>query len=150
MRCFQLSDAKGDVFGADDDALAHSVSEDLVMGKGIALDFRTRFGGVDDLTAQKIPIGGVGVLERNSNVPNRGSTVIYYLVTKKQFWGKPTLRTLESSLVAMREDCLARGIRTIAMPRIGCGLDRLRWIDVQALIIKVFANTTIKISAYHL
>ena len=45
----------------------------------------------------------------------------------------------------MKEQCEAYDIKKLAMPRIGCGLDRQNWTDVKALIEKVFADTDIEI-----
>lgn len=33
----------------------------------------------------------------------------------------------------------------LAMPRIGCGLDRLQWVKVKEIIEEVFANTNVEI-----
>ena len=49
--CFTFT--KGDLFSAPPDAsLAHCVSEDFRMGKGIATEFKKRFEGVNDLLSQ--------------------------------------------------------------------------------------------------
>ena len=73
---FVLEERKGDLFSAGDTyCLAHCVSEDLVMGKGVAKPFKEKFGGVNELRAQKPKTGGVCVLKR-------GNRWIYYLITK--------------------------------------------------------------------
>jgi len=44
-------ESKGDIFETDQSmALAHCVSSDLKMAKGIALEFRRRFGGLNQLS----------------------------------------------------------------------------------------------------
>ena len=49
--CFTFT--KGDLFSAPSDvSLAHCVSEDFRMGKGIATEFKKRFEGVNDLLSQ--------------------------------------------------------------------------------------------------
>lgn len=51
----EYSEVKGDLFtksGAED-ALAHCVSKDLNMGKGIATEFKRRFGKVAELKASR-------------------------------------------------------------------------------------------------
>jgi hypothetical protein len=49
--CFTFT--KGDLFSAPSDAsLAHCVSEDFRMGKGIAIEFKKRFEGVNELLSQ--------------------------------------------------------------------------------------------------
>ena len=56
MQCFQdfkIIHKKGDLFSCpEDESLAHCVSEDLRMGKGIATLFKKNFEGVPELKAQ--------------------------------------------------------------------------------------------------
>ena len=50
---FQLNEVYGDLFGcAETDSLAHCVSKDMRMGKGIAVLFKKKFGGMDELKKQ--------------------------------------------------------------------------------------------------
>lgn len=140
---------KGDLFSNTEDCLAHCVSRDFNMGAGVAVGFRQRFGGVECLKQQKPSVGGLAWL-LDINVERKDARIIFYLVTKEHYYGKPTYDTLESSLRAMREQCLARNIKTIAMPRIGCGLDKLEWSSVEALLKKIFAETNITLKIYSL
>ena len=49
----RFSEVKGDLFSCPDSAsLAHCVSEDLHMGKGVATLFKQKFGGVGELKSQ--------------------------------------------------------------------------------------------------
>ena len=41
--------------------------------------------------------------------------------------------------------CVERGINRIAMPVIGCGLDKLDWHRVSKLIKEIFVNTEVEI-----
>lgn len=70
---------------------------------------------------------------------------IFNLVTKRNYWDKPTLKTIENSLIWMRERCEDFGVTKLAMPRLGCGLDGQKRSDVKPLIEKVFADTDIEI-----
>lgn len=51
----------GDLFKSKD-CLAHCVSKDLRMSRGIAVEFKRRFGGMLDLASQKKQIGEVACL----------------------------------------------------------------------------------------
>lgn len=73
---------------------------------------------------------------------------IFYLVTKEKYFHKPTMSSLESSLRQMRDLCLTNNIQRLAMPRIGCGLDKLNWDAVSRLIQTIFANDAIEITIY--
>lgn len=135
---------RGDLFEVGPEwSLCHCVSKDLVMGAGIAVEFKKRFGGVEELRRQKIEVGGVGVLEKKGRH-------IYYLVTKNKHGGKPSMETLAASLQAMRHQMTSQGVRKLAMPHIGCGLDRLSWGAVQEAILKVFDDDEVELLAWSL
>lgn len=52
-RGVHLSEVKGDLFSCPSSAsLAHCVSEDMHMGKGIATLFKQKFGGIGELKSQ--------------------------------------------------------------------------------------------------
>lgn len=71
---FRLTETKGDLFSCDAaESLVHCVSQDLRMGMGIAVAFKTKFGGVPELMAQNKLVGDVAILHR----PPR---YIYYMV----------------------------------------------------------------------
>jgi len=46
-----VTEVRGDLFTSSD-SLAHCVSRDLHMGKGIATEFKKQFGGIDELHQQ--------------------------------------------------------------------------------------------------
>ncbi|RLV96907.1 hypothetical protein DV515_00012321 [Chloebia gouldiae] len=135
---------KGDLFSCPGtDALAHCISEDCRMGAGIAVLFKKKFGGVQELLDQKKKTGEVAVLQRDERY-------IYYLITKQKVSHKPTYESMQKSLEAMKAHCLNNGVTDISMPRIGCGLDGLQWEKVSAILEEVFENTDIKITVYSL
>lgn len=70
---------------------------------------------------------------------------VFNLVTKSRYWQKPTYKSMSDALVAMRDICVERGINRIAMPVIGCGLDKLDWHRVSKLIKEIFVNTEVEI-----
>nr|XP_020037003.1 O-acetyl-ADP-ribose deacetylase 1 isoform X1 [Castor canadensis] len=124
----EITYVKGDLFACPrTDSLAHCISEDCRMGAGIAVLFKKKFGGVQELINQQKKSGEVAVLKRDGRY-------IYYLITKKRASHKPTYENLQKSLEAMKSHCLKNGVTDLSMPRIGCGLDRLQWENVSAMI----------------
>ncbi|KAG9334476.1 hypothetical protein JZ751_007559 [Albula glossodonta] len=90
-RVGRLSHVKGDLFSCPpEEALAHCISEDCRMGAGIATLFKKKFGGVDELKAQKKMPGECAI-------------------TKKRASHKPTYDSLRQSLEAMKAHCLEMG-----------------------------------------
>jgi len=136
------SEVEGDLFTCPaTTSLAHCISADVKMSKGIAVLFKTKFAGVPELLAQKVVPGGCAVLRR-------GDRHVYYLVTKEEYFHKPTYATLRASLLAMLAHCQAHDVTELAMPQIGCGLDGLKWPDVKTMICDVFKDSNIKITVY--
>lgn len=73
-----------------------------------------------------------------------------YQVTKEKSFHKPTYKTLQSSLEAMRDHCLTHNVIGLSMPKIGCGLDGLQWYRVSGIIHQVFQDTNINVTVYSL
>ncbi len=134
-----------DLFSVSDDYyFAHCISADFAMGKGIVLEFNKRFDMKNRLRSRR-----PGYLEQYVNGRLGGDCIledrVLNLVTKERYFHKPTLATMKTALEKMKEICEKEGIRRIAMPAIGAGLDRLKWEDVAARIKEVFGGTEIEI-----
>ncbi|CAF0895464.1 unnamed protein product [Didymodactylos carnosus] len=141
---FCFNEIEGDLFQSPDNnvSLAHCVSEDMEMSKGIATLFRDKFGRINELKQQGVVTGGVAYLKADERY-------IFYLVTKKFYYHKPTMKTLQSSLEAMKERCQEFNVVNLAIPKIGCGLDKLNWTKVSEMIKDIFQDLPIKITVYH-
>jgi O-acetyl-ADP-ribose deacetylase (regulator of RNase III) len=142
-----VTEHRGDLFkGAGDSAsLGHCVSRCMSMSKGIATEFKKRFGRVQELLAQNVGIGGVATLEMKD--PKR---FVFYLVTKEKYYGKPTYDAISASIDAMRDLAVKHGIKRLCLPRIGCGLDGLQWAQVREMLHKAFLGTTCVVDIYYL
>mmetsp|Transcript_24111 Transcript_24111/g.28072 ORF Transcript_24111/g.28072 Transcript_24111/m.28072 type:complete len:190 (-) Transcript_24111:134-703(-) len=139
--CF-FREVEGDLMSSAD-SLCHCVSACLRMGKGIAVLFRDQFKRVDELQRQHVDVGGVAVLtDRNR--------FIYYLVTKPRFHDKPTYASLAASLTAMFSHMKQHGVTRVAMPQIGCGLDRLDWVIVRDMIRSLAQENQVIVTVYFL
>ncbi len=143
-----IDEIEGDVFTSQK-SLAHCVSADLEMSKGIAKEFDERFGNKDVLHEQFVQPGGVAILDSLYHGGDE-KTFVYYLVTKKKYFQKPKLHILRLSLECMRNHALKNNVDIISMPRIGTGLDKLDWRNVKQTLFEVFENTGIKIQVYSL
>ncbi|XP_053500157.1 ADP-ribose glycohydrolase OARD1 [Ictalurus furcatus] len=140
----KLKYVRGNLFSCPStDSLAHCISMDCKMGAGIAVTFKKKFGGVNELLAQQKQPGECAVLKR-------GGRFVYYLITKNKYNQKPTYETLRRSLAAMKAHCLENGVTRLSIPRIGCGLDRLSWRNVSVIIGEVFQHTDVAITVYSL
>lgn len=60
-------------------------------------------------------------------MPDLQGRYVYYLVTKPRFTDKPTYESLEHSLASLHHLMKESNVTELAIPRLGCGLDRLTW-----------------------
>lgn len=126
-----------DLFTVDESYfLAHCVASDLVMGAGIAVPMNKQFG-----LREKVRKSGQSTKHPTCILTGR----VFNLITKRASYGKPTLWSMLSSIGQMKEIAEANGVKKIAMPRIGCGLDRLPWGTVRDALKKTFEDTDIEI-----
>jgi len=127
--------------------LAHCISCDCAMGKGIALEFDKKFGVKKILLDYarhnniKWPVGHTTLVE---------SCKVFNLFTKERFWEKPTYETMYSALESLRQTCIDEDIKYLAMPAIGCGLDKLQWPQVKEMTQEIFKDVGIDILVCYL
>ncbi len=130
-----------DLFTVDKDyALAHCISGDFALGAGIATCFAKM--GVRNSLKTMYRTGKIG--DALITTCSDWKCEIN-LVTKERAFEKPTLGTLRQSLASLNSYVRSVGLKKIAMPKIGCGLDRLKWEDVSVLIKEVFEDTDVEI-----
>lgn len=132
-----------DLFTVPEDYfLCHCISADFALGAGIAKKFAA-LGVRDALLKEYLGakyLGEIGVCLDTYATKWQGE---YNLVTKKRYFDKPTLLSLKQALNHMKT-YVDNGDK-IAMPRIGCGLDRLNWQEVEPIIREVFSDIDIEI-----
>lgn len=151
----ELVEVKKNLFSVESDYyLAHCISSDFALGAGIAVQFASR--GVRDALC---------INHKKNNWNNEGYCLFtpvdgfrgaFNLVTKPKYWNKPTYDTLRQALLDMKELVYTEFENNlsafnddeplkIAMPAIGCGLDRLEWTKVKELINEIFADEYVEI-----
>lgn len=134
-----------DLFSVSDDYyLAHCISADFGMGKGIVVEFNKRFD-----MKRKLQTCFGGYLEEfvenyyQSDCLMMGR--VFNLITKERYWQKPTYSTMRGALEMMKKLAIENDVNKIAMPTIGAGLDRLNFDKVSEIIQDVFSDTDIEI-----
>ena len=119
--------------------LAHCISADFTLGAGIAKTFDEVYNMRYKLFKHypDYEYDGFGDVLPMDNVFN--------LVTKQKHWQKPTYYSLEGSLHAMKRMMKEFDITKLAMPLIGCGLDKLNWDMVLEIIEDTFKDMDVEI-----
>ena len=132
----------GDLLGADVEALVNTVNTVGVMGKGLALQFKRRFPANFDAYVAACKRGEVEI-GRMLVVENDGLTGPRYIINfpTKKHWRDPSeLEYVRTGLSALVEEIRTRGIRSIAVPPLGCGHGGLAWSDVEPQIERAMAE----------
>jgi O-acetyl-ADP-ribose deacetylase (regulator of RNase III) len=142
---FTFTERQGDLFAdaPPTDALAHCVSQDLRMGKGIADLFKKKYGGLNKLKAQNCKVGQVAHLKCDNRY-------IFYLITKYSVYDKPTHEDFKKSLGELRKKCESFGVKGLSVPRIGTGLDGLSLMFVKDSLNKAFEGSNVKVTMFYL
>lgn len=134
-----------DLFSVPDNYyLAHCISADFGMGRGIVVEFNKRFDMKHKLQSKYLDY----INEWHSR-GYKGDCIlegkVLNLITKERYFDKPTYQSMKSALMAMQSVCEENSIAKVAMPIIGCGLDRLQWNNVSEIIKDIFGNSEIEI-----
>ena len=113
-----VTEIHGDVFriAAPPSSLGHCVSRDLRMCRGIAPDFTSESGGIQELRDQELEVGQTGSLLRNGRF-------IYYMVTKARCFDTPRPQDIRSALSSLRIQAENHSVPQITLPHIACGQD---------------------------
>ena len=128
----------------DDYYFAHCISADFKMGAGIAVEFNKRFN--TKMLLHTIHPNYWNYWSAHRMIGDcilEGS--VFNLITKERYFHKPTYISMEYALRKMKALCEIYDIKKIAMPLIGCGLDRLNWDQVSEMIQVIFKDTDIEI-----
>lgn len=118
--------------------LAHCISADFKLGAGIAYQFNEIYNMRHKLFSEY----GYYTYHGGDALPIDN---VFNLVTKNKYYEKPTYNSLTEALKEMKKLMGMFQITKLAIPKIGCGLDRLDWHKVMNIIMEVFENTDVEI-----
>lgn len=137
-----IEETRGNLLSADAEALVNTVNCVGVMGKGVALQFKQAYPEMARAYAK--------ACEREELQPGR--TLVWHtgqlknprciinFPTKKHWIGKSRYEYIESGLEALVEQVRSLGIRSIAVPPLGCGNGGLDWAKVRPMIERAFSS----------
>jgi O-acetyl-ADP-ribose deacetylase (regulator of RNase III) len=127
---------------ADAEALVNTVNTVGVMGKGIALQFKKKFPGNFKAYKRacdndKVEIGRMFTVPVNVTNPQ----YIINFPTKQHWKEKSRIEYVREGLEDLLREIESLGIRSIALPPLGCGNGGLDWEgEVRPLIEETFAR----------
>ncbi|MEX0725734.1 MAG: macro domain-containing protein [Planctomycetaceae bacterium] len=132
----------GDILQANAEALVNTVNCVGIMGRGVALQFRKAFP--ENFQAyqkickrEELQPGKMFVFNLNTF---QNPHYIINFPTKRHWKGKSQLEDIKSGLAALVHEVRNRGIASVAIPPLGCGLGGLDWKVVRPLIETAFES----------
>jgi len=137
----------GDIFESKAEVLVNTVNTVGVMGKGIALGFRKRFPEMyDDYVLrceQKDVHLGEPYLYRRLVAPH-----IVNFPTKDHWRSVSRLNDITKGLAYLRNHVDEWGIRSLAVPPLGCGEGKLDWRVVGPTLYRALSHLNVAVELY--
>lgn len=168
-RCKQitplLSIVDGDMFFSRAQTLTISVNTIGIMGKGVASRAKYQFPDVyvqyqDYCRSKKLKMGKPVLYKREisyeaelADVPSQltngnGETWFLLFATKKHWRDNADINGIEEGLKWIVENYKKEGIKSLALPALGCGLGNLDWKAVGPLLCKYLSKLEVPICIY--
>jgi O-acetyl-ADP-ribose deacetylase (regulator of RNase III) len=138
-----IIETRGNLLNAPAEALVNTVNTKGIMGKGIALQFRQAFPEMfreyeRACKDERVVLGKMDVHDLGCLVG--GPRWIINFPTKGHWKAKSRMEDVESGLKDLTAIIRKLGIKSIAVPPLGCGNGGLPWNDVRPLIERAFVD----------
>lgn len=136
-----ITHKKGDILTEKVEALVNPVNCVGVMGKGLALQFKKAFP--ENYQQYKLACNNQEVEPGKMFVTQTTNLLPKYIInfpTKRHWRAKSKIEDIDSGLIALTNRVQILGIKSIAIPPLGCGNGGLNWEVVQPKIIDAFKN----------
>ena len=148
-----IQPSKGNLLQAPAEALVNTVNTEGVMGKGIALQFKQAYPDmfrayVDACKAGRVRLGQMEVFDLGGLAD--GTRWIINFPTKGHWRTRSRLADIDTGLADLVATVQRLGIRSIAVPPLGCGHGGLDWSQVRPRIERAFEalpNVTVMLYA---
>lgn len=160
-----MSLVEGDLFFSNMQTLTVSVNTVGIMGKGLASRAKYQFPDVyvvyqDACRSKKLQMGKPYLYQRESFVdeeladepsslstPNSNKWFLLF-ATKKHWRENSDMAGIEQGLQWVKDKYKTEGIKSLAIPALGCGLGGLEWKDIGPLICQYLVNLDIPVAIY--
>jgi O-acetyl-ADP-ribose deacetylase (regulator of RNase III) len=138
---------KGDLFDSDAQTLVNAVNCVGVMGKGVALEFRRRF---PDMYADYLERCRVGQVCLGEPYVFRGLFLPWILnfPTKDDWRSASKLSDIVKGLRYLAWHYKEWGVKSLAVPALGCGAGRLEWEVVGPVLYRELKALDLDVRLY--
>jgi O-acetyl-ADP-ribose deacetylase (regulator of RNase III) len=126
---------KGNIFNTDCEAIVNPVNCVGVMGAGLAKQFKINYPNNYAAYREKCFNHSVFPGRVFFFQPRRSKfRYIINFPTKMHWKDKSEIRYINKGLEDLADSCIFYKVKSIAIPKLGCGLGGLDWVDVKELI----------------
>lgn len=137
---------RGDIFESKSQTLINTVNCRGVMGKGLALEFKSLFSGLYDAYANAVLMKELAI-GRPTLWKGEAKWVINF--PTKNDWRRPSeYAYIEAGLRALRTKLVEWEVTSLAIPPLGCGLGSLEWGKVKPMIELYLGDLPIDIEVF--
>jgi len=159
-----LSVAEGDMFFSRMQSLTVSVNTVGIMGKGLASRAKYQFPDVyvvyqDLCRTKKLRMGKPYLYKREKTLdyelaeeppPELANSETWFLLfpTKRHWRENADFEGIDAGLQWVVENYKREGIKSLAVPALGCGLGRLDWADVGPLLCDYLSRLNLPVRIY--
>lgn len=145
-----IRESSGNLLNADVEALVNTVNTVGVAGKGIALQFRQAFP--DNFKAYYRASQRDEIRPGEMYVWSTGTASLPHFIinfpTKRHWRGKSKIEDIEAGLENLVSTIRKLGIRSIAVPPLGCGNGGLDWAEVRPMIVAALGDLDCEVFLY--
>lgn len=140
----------GNLLEAETQALVNTVNTKGVAGKGIALQFKERFKMNHKAYVDACKSGWLepGKLLITTEHTMEGDKLVVNFPTKTEWFKNSTYSYIEKGLATLAKEIEERGIKSIAIPPLGCGNGGLDWAKVRPMIEKHLGQLQAEVLVY--
>ena len=133
----------GNLLRSNAEALVNTVNTVGVMGKGIALQFKEAFPQNYKAYRNACKTGALkpGKLLVFTEETPQGAVTIINFPTKTDWRSKSTYAFIEEGLKELRLQINLLGLKSVALPPLGCGNGGLDWAKVKPLIEQFLSDS---------
>jgi hypothetical protein len=141
----RLKIVRGNLVDADEEYKVHLVSADMKRSRGVAAPFAEAYGPVDPTLSFK-----VGDIHEQ----RKDGTTLLNLVHKDKYFYKfgfdpnTFLSNIVDCLARLKDFCVERGIKRLALVRIASNTEKVHWRWTQAKLLEIFADVDITLFIY--
>ena len=126
-------------------AVIQTVSKDCTASKGFALMLDKKFLELREHCIWQVEVyegGGNTIIQNELQyiAPSLGHKIFSLIITTTNN-NKPTVESFTSAMFELRNMILMPNIRCIAMPKLACGLAKMDWSEISALLYNVFNSS---------